>query len=304
MSLEIARGQVVGILGPNGAGKSTTVRMIAAILPPSEGTVSVDGLDTIADSRPVRRRLGYLPEAAPAYPEMPVEAFLKYRASLFEIRGKARRAAIDRAIDRCWLKEARHRRIGQLSKGYRQRVGLAAALLHDPPLLILDEPTSGLDPSQIAETRSLIRDLAGNHTTLLVSHILPEVEKTCDRIIVFARGRVQADGAPRDLLQSGGAARAVVVEMRPPAGSGGSAGAVFASVPGAVVQSSEGLEDSWVRCTVALADGSGGEADPRERVLGACVSAGWRVRELRSRADTLEDLYLRLVHTSEAALTA
>ncbi|MBN8646129.1 MAG: ABC transporter ATP-binding protein, partial [Planctomycetes bacterium] len=173
VTLDIERGQVVGVLGPNGAGKTTTIRMIAGLLPPSAGTVEVDGLDSVADSLAVRARLGYMPESSPLYPEMRVRSYLAYRAGLYAMRGRAAREAVERVIDRCRLGEARSRRIGTLSKGFRQRVGLAAAILHDPAVVILDEPTSGLDPAQVVEARELIRELSGRRTMLIVSHILP-----------------------------------------------------------------------------------------------------------------------------------
>ncbi len=194
------RGRSFGLLGPNGAGKTTTLRMITGYLPPSAGAVSVCGHDSVTDSMNARRSLGYLPEAAPLYPEMRVRDYLVYRAKLFGMPRGGRAAAIGRVIDKCWLGEVSQRRIGQLSKGYKQRVGLAGAMIHDPPVLVLDEPTSGLDPAQIRETRSLIRDLSHKRTVIVSSHILPEVEKTCDRVVIIARGRLRADGAPADLL--------------------------------------------------------------------------------------------------------
>jgi len=200
VSFDVQPGQVVGLLGPNGAGKTTTIRMITGFLPPSGGRIRVCGHDTIDASIAARRQLGYLPESAPLYPEMRVKDYLSFRAKLFGMRWSDRKKAIIRAGDKCKLLEVMHRRIGHLSKGFRQRVGLASAILHDPPVLILDEPSNGLDPAQIRETRTLIRDLAMNRTVLVSSHILPEVERTCDRVVIIARGRIRADGAPQGLL--------------------------------------------------------------------------------------------------------
>ncbi|MCZ6834594.1 MAG: ABC transporter ATP-binding protein, partial [Planctomycetota bacterium] len=176
LNFEIPQGQVVGFLGPNGAGKSTTIRMITGFLPPTAGRVLIDAHDVALHRRWVRSRIGYLPESAPLYGEMRVREYLKYRSKLFGVPRGKRKSAIDEALDQCGLKDVQRRPISQLSKGYKQRVGLAAALLHDPPVLVLDEPTVGLDPSQIREVRALIRKLAGSHTILVSTHILPEVE--------------------------------------------------------------------------------------------------------------------------------
>ncbi len=294
INLSIEPGQIVGILGPNGAGKTTTIRMITGLLPPSAGTVSVDGLDTIAHSRQVRRKLGYLPESAPLYPEMGVRSYLLYRAALYEMPRREAKSAVHRCIERCHLGEVALQRIGTLSKGFRQRVGMAAAMLHDPQVLILDEPTSGLDPAQVVEARSLIRELAGRRTMLLVSHILPEVEKTCDRIVVFARGSIRADGAPGELVARA-ASRSYVVEAR----AAGSAGvpAPLASLPGVTHVDAHRIDDQWVRCTLEFSapSSSNAEPDPRESIFRACASAGLVLRELRARTASLEEFYIRLI---------
>lgn len=201
-SFEIARGEVVGLLGPNGAGKTTTIRMITGYLPPTAGRVEVCGHDSIKESLKAREMLGYLPEATPLYPEMRVSDYLLFRSRLYSMKHRERRPAVERALTRCWLGDVASRRISQLSKGYRQRVGLAAALLHNPRVLILDEPANGLDPTQIQETRKLIRELSKERTVLVSSHILPEVERTCDRVIIMSRGRVRADGTPERLLHA------------------------------------------------------------------------------------------------------
>lgn len=301
VSLEIPDGQIVGILGPNGAGKTTTIRMITGLMPPSAGLVSIDGMDSVRDSRALRRKIGYMPESSPLYPEMRVESYLRYRAGLYELARKDRKPAVERVIEKCWLKEARSRRIGTLSKGFRQRVGLAAALLHDPPVVILDEPTSGLDPAQVVETRSLIRELSGRRTMLLVSHILPEVERTCDRIVVFARGKVRADGAPADIAKASSGPRRVIVEFDA-SKSGDGVPAVLSGLPG--VQSSivEPLEGGWSRCTLAFGDRSAGD-DPRAGVFAACAAGGLRAREIRGDAPSLEEFYIRLVERADAPET-
>lgn len=306
VAFSVPKGQVVGILGPNGAGKSTTIRIIAGLLPPTSGRVLVDGLDSLAQTRQVRQRLGYLPESNPLYPEMLVADFLRYRARLFSVPIRQRKQAIAHAADRCALREVMRKRISALSKGYRQRVGLAAALLHNPPLLILDEPTSGLDPAQIAETRKLIRELAGERTMLLVSHLLPEVERTCDRVIVFARGRVRADGPPAELVSRLVAKAPCLVEV-----GGSDAAALQAALRplGAMAQievsSDPALGLSRARLSILpAAEGAGESLTPealRIAVGQAVQGAGLAIRELRTDAPSLETLYITLIEQAESA---
>ncbi|MEK6703591.1 MAG: ATP-binding cassette domain-containing protein, partial [Planctomycetota bacterium] len=213
ISFDLPKARVVGLLGPNGAGKTTTIRMITGFFPPDRGRVVVDGHDSVDDSIAARAAIGYLPESAPLYSEMSVRSFLDFRARLYSLRRPARVAAVARSIDRCWLASVQDKRIGHLSKGFRQRVGLAAALLHDPKVLVLDEPTNGLDPTQINETRRLIAELGQDRTLLISSHILPEVERVCDRVIIVIRGRVRADGTPAELTASTGQSRTYRIEV-------------------------------------------------------------------------------------------
>jgi len=302
VSFEIERGQVLGILGPNGAGKSTTIRMITGALPPSRGTISIDGLDTINHSLETRTKLGYLPEAAPFYPEMPVHRYLDYRARLFGLSRKRRRERLEVAIERCALEEMRRRPIGTLSKGYRQRVGLAAALIHDPPILILDEPTSGLDPAQIAETRTLIRDLAGDHTMLLVSHILPEVEKTCDRVLIFSNGTIRADGNPRTLVRDALGSNRIIAEVAAKASDGTPAVEIARALPG--IKHVEHKPAKGDRLTLEIDFDESSEIDAREIFALAAQKAGLFVVELRPRTATLEELYIRLTSPMESKAAA
>jgi len=195
VSFEVPRGHVVGFLGPNGAGKSTTMRILAGFLTATSGRASINGFDVFADPIEARRRIGYMPESCPLYPELRVEEHLRFRAGLKGLGWGTRRKRIDYVLERCWLKDVRRQLIGTLSKGYRQRVGLADALLADPPVLILDEPTAGLDPTQIRETRKLIRELGAQHTMLLSTHILSEVEMTCDTVIIIDKGQVAEQGS-------------------------------------------------------------------------------------------------------------
>jgi ABC-2 type transport system ATP-binding protein len=199
VSFDVPKGQVVGFLGPNGAGKSTTMRILAGYLAATSGKASIAGIDVFWDPVAVRQKIGYMPESCPLYPEMRVVEYLTYRGGIKGMHGRACRLAVDRVLGRCWLTDVRRQLIGTLSKGYRQRVGLADAILHDPPVLILDEPTAGLDPGQIRETRQLIRDLGQQHTVLLSTHILSEVEVTCDQAIIIHRGQVAAAGRLADL---------------------------------------------------------------------------------------------------------
>jgi ABC-2 type transport system ATP-binding protein len=199
VSFEVPRGQVVGFLGPNGAGKTTTMRILAGFMTATSGKATIDGLDVFWQPVEVRRRIGYMPENCPLYLEMRVAEYLRFRAGIKGLHGRAAGRRVDYLVGRCWLGDVRRQLIGTLSRGYRQRVGLADVLLADPPVLILDEPTAGLDPSQIRETRKLIRELGEEHTILLSTHILPEVELTCSRVIIVNRGRVAAEGMLEDM---------------------------------------------------------------------------------------------------------
>ncbi len=287
VDFEIGKGQVVGFLGPNGAGKTTTIRMICGYLRPSEGRVLVDGHDMAVEPRRGQRLIGYLPESAPLYTEMRVEEYLAFRAKLFGVPRRTRARAIGEAVGRCSLGEVRKRPISQLSKGYRQRVGLAAALVHQPPILILDEPTSGLDPTQIRELRGLIRELAGNHTILLSTHNLAEVELTCDRILIFARGRVRASGTIDELRASAAAESRYIVEC-----DGADATAALKAIPGVGSVESAAPDGAWRRLTVI---GLNGTQDLREAIARVIVKTGGSVRELHREAPSLERLFVRIV---------
>jgi len=206
VSFEIGPGEVVGFLGPNGAGKTTTMRMLTGFMPPTDGSVRIAGHDVFGEPQAARRAIGYLPETPPLYPEMDVHGYLKYVATIQDVPRSERASAVDRAIERCGLGEVRRRLIGALSKGFRQRTGLAGAIVHTPPVLVLDEPTVGLDPIQILEIRSLIKDLAageGDHAVILSTHILAEVEAICGRVILIHRGR-KVEDAPLAELTAGG----------------------------------------------------------------------------------------------------
>jgi ABC-2 type transport system ATP-binding protein len=296
LSLEVKEGEVLGFLGPNGAGKTTTMRMLTGYLRPTSGTARVAGFDVVDDSLEVRRRIGYLPENIPLYPEMRVEEYLQYRAALKRVPRGQRRSNVDRAVELCGLKDERRRLIGTLSKGFRQRVGLADALVHRPPILILDEPTVGLDPNQIREVRELIRDLGKDHTVLLSTHILPEVEMVCGRVAIIHHGRLVAEGTPERLRQQLEGGGRVVVEVR-----GGEAAAVEAAL-GAV----EGITAVTLRRRapdLELDLAVAGEGDPREAIFKLAVERGWVLLGLRRDAASLEEIFARLT-TEEAADSA
>src|SRR5437868_13400334 len=213
VSFTVPKGQIVGFLGPNGAGKTTTMRVLAGYLTASAGRATIDGIDVFWDPVGVRRRIGYMPENCPLYPEMRVREYLHFRAGIKGLHGRRRRQRIDYVMRRCWVEDVRRQLIGTLSKGYRQRVGLADTLLADPPVLILDEPTAGLDPTQIRATRDLIRELGKQHTILLSTHILPEVEMTCDNVIIIHRGRVAASSSLKDLSRKAGEQTTLVADF-------------------------------------------------------------------------------------------
>ena len=214
VSFDVPAGQVVGFLGPNGAGKTTTMRILAGFLTATSGKATIDGKDVFWEPVEVRRRIGYMPENCPLYPEMRVVEYLHFRAGIKGLHGRRRRQRLDYVMKRCWLTDVRRQLVGTLSKGFRQRVGLADTLLHDPPVLILDEPTAGLDPIQIRDTLALIKELGRRHTILLSTHILPEVEAVCERVIIINAGRI---GLSKRLSDLATAAATIVVEVRGPA---------------------------------------------------------------------------------------
>jgi len=293
VSFEVARGQVVGLLGSNGAGKTTTIRMITGFLPPDAGRIRIEGLDTITDTRGARARIGYLAESAPAYGEMGVRDYLEFRARLYGMERRARAASIERVIASCELGEVRRRRIGHLSKGFRQRVGLAAAMVHDPAVLVLDEPGNALDPRQIRHTRALIRELGRERAVLVSSHVLPEVEQTCDRVIMMARGRVLAQGDPRAMVRARDGGQGCEVEWQ------GSGTAWLAALLGVErIEDAQSLPDGWMRARARAREGSG---DLREAIAAGARNAGVLIRELRRESATLERIFMEIVEREQNA---
>jgi ABC-2 type transport system ATP-binding protein len=288
ITFEVERGEIVGLLGPNGAGKTTCLRILTGFVPPTSGDAQVDGLSVSSRSREVRRRLGYLAEGVPLYPELRVEEQLRHAAGLRELTRAETRRELDRVVESCGLGEVRRRLIGTLSRGFRQRVGLASALLGDPPLLVLDEPTVGLDPNQLREARELIRALAGDHTVLLSTHQLREVEAVCSRAAIIDRGRLVASGGVAELLH-GGSAGAVAAVRGDPA----EVRAALEAVEG--VGKVEILGDEGQPVRVRL-HGVIDEA-ARERVAAAVAEAGLALSELRPAVSSLEEVFHSLTTT-------
>jgi len=289
ISFEVAKGQIVGFLGPNGAGKSTTLRMLTCYLPPTSGGASVNNFDIFHQSEKVRENLGYLPENVPLYTEMRVEEYLDFRGRLRKMSRQERNQRIHYVLERCWLKDVQRKVIGHLSKGYRQRVGLADALLHNPPVLILDEPTVGLDPAQIRETRKLIKDLGGDHTVILSTHILPEVEAVCDRAIIIASGKIVAQGSPDELRASRRMQARVLVECKGPAQEIESTLSRISGVGDVEILNGQG-DGHYITAAIRPKE----SYDVREEVARAVLQHGWPLREIRLEHATLEEFFVQV----------
>ena len=301
VSFEVDKGQIVGFLGPNGAGKSTTLKILTCYMPPTSGGATVNGFDIFHQSEQVRENLGYLPENVPLYTEMKVEEYLDFRGRLRKMPRDDRKKRIDYVCDRCWLNPVRKRLIAHLSKGYRQRVGLADALLHDPPVLILDEPTVGLDPTQIRESRKLIKELGGKHTIMLSTHILPEVEAVCDRAIVIAGGRIVAQGTPDELRKSRQMSARVLVECRGPRTEVENTLARVSGVGHVQMLESVTPSTNGQYVVAALRPKEG--YDIREEVARTVIQHGWPLREIRLESATLEEFFVEVTATQAMAKT-
>lgn len=285
VSFSLGQGEIIGLLGPNGAGKTTTLRTIAGFLPPSSGTVRVAGFDVLTHSLEARRHLGYLPESVPLYPEMTVRDFLNFVASARGLSGAAARRAIANAIEECRLEDVAHTIIGRISRGFRQRTGLAQAILHSPDVMVLDEPTVGLDPRQITEIRELIRDLGARRAVLLSSHILPEVSLLCQRVVIINDGRVVAEDTPGALVTRISGGQRWTLTVRGPQAEVETALRAHPAVESLEVQQVDGATRFTVHC--------GGE-DAVEDLASLVTGRGWGLRELRSAGMSLEDVFLRL----------
>jgi ABC-2 type transport system ATP-binding protein len=287
VSFRAERGQILGFLGPNGAGKTTTMRMLTCYLPPSAGTASVDGYDVVDESMEVRRRIGYLPESPPVYMDMTVDAYLGFVARIKGVPTNQMRARIDETMEKTGVAHVRSNVIGHLSKGYRQRVGLAQALVHNPSVLILDEPTVGLDPKQIIEIREVIKSLRGEHTIVLSTHILPEVSMTCEKVVIISQGRIVGEGSPESLTAQLKESDVLHAQVLGPVEAVGEALRSIDGVLDARQEGDDSQADSWV---ISVTPGQ----DVRDAVSRAIIDGGFSLRELRSQDMSLEDIFLRL----------
>ena len=295
VSFGVTRGEVVGFLGPNGAGKTTTMRMLTCYLPPDAGTAQVAGYDVTRQPLEVRRRIGYLPESAPLYAEMGVLDYLSFIAEVRGLDGARRRQRIRDMIGVCGLERVVRKDIGELSKGYRQRVGLAQTLIHDPDVLVLDEPTSGLDPTQIIEIRELIKQIGREKTVILSTHILPEVAATCTRVIIIHNGRLVADGSPEELSERARGGDRMYATFRGPAPE---IEAALAGVSGVRALRALGQPVAGrVRFEITAAH----DAEVGERIFALAVENRWPLSELSAEASTLEDVFIQLTQSDAGA---
>ncbi|MGH9467740.1 MAG: ABC transporter ATP-binding protein [Terriglobales bacterium] len=286
ISFHANEGEVVGFLGPNGAGKTTTMRMITGFLPISAGEVSVDGISVRSGALEAKRRIGYLPELPPVYPELTVDEYLSFIGRLRQIKSSQRKDAIARACQKTALTDVRYRAIGHLSKGYRQRVGIAQAILHDPPLLILDEPTAGLDPRQILETRQLIGELAGKHTIILSTHILSEAAKTCHRVVVIHKGKLVAEDTPENLTRRLKPSDSLTLHVRGPVAD---VTAAVRALPGVLQAEHDSDRDGVGEWRLEVSG-----APVREAIARCVVEKGWGLLQLSPLDLSLEEIFLSL----------
>ncbi|MBI4652354.1 ATP-binding cassette domain-containing protein [Candidatus Desantisbacteria bacterium] len=287
ISFIVEKGEILGFLGPNGAGKSTTMRILTCFIPQTGGKATVAGFDVLTESLEVRKNIGYLPENVSMYSDMRVEEFLKFRANLKGVPRNNRKQKIDMTMEKCWITDVRRKIIGNLSKGYRQRVALAESLVHDPKILILDEPTVGLDPNQIRETRQLIKDLGKNHTVILCTHILPEVEMICDRVIIINKGKLVAMDTPESLMRKLMGEKILHLEVKGPVNEIKSA-----------LEKIKGVEKVFVDKTmqeiIFIKIEQQEKQDIREDVFYEIVKNNWILREMHIESASLEDIFFKI----------
>jgi ABC-2 type transport system ATP-binding protein len=294
ISFGVQKGEILGFLGPNGAGKTTTMRILTCYLPPTAGTARVAGHDVFESPLEVKKRVGYLPEAPPLYPDMDVVTYLDFVAKVKQVPARERRKKVDDAMEKCRIGDVRTKLIGRLSKGYRQRVGVAQAILHNPEVLILDEPTAGLDPKQIIETRELIKGLGGDHTVILSTHILPEVSMTCGRVVIINKGRVVAEDTPENLTHRLRGAGGLRLEVR------GESGPVFdaiRTIPGVLSIRQKGDAPGGVAAFEVEAEAG---RDVRADLARAVVQKGFDLLGLGQVGMSLEEIFLHLTTTDAA----
>jgi len=288
VSFTVNKGEILGFLGPNGAGKTTTMRILTGFMPATSGTARVAGFDVAADSMDVRRHIGYLPESPPVYPDMTIESYLDFVARIKNVPAADRARSVTEAMRKTNLEDRRSELIKRLSRGYKQRVGIAQALVHDPDVIILDEPTVGLDPKQIIEVRNLIKGLAGNHTIILSTHILPEVSMTCDRVVIINRGRIAAVDTPQNLTSQLKSGQKIRIEVQAPEAA---IRGTLSQVPGVSHVQVEQLPSS-AHSIVTIETAQG--ADIRSDLAAKIISSGWALYELRGVSLSLEDIFLEL----------
>ncbi len=294
VSFAVNEGEILGFLGPNGAGKTTTMRILTGFMPATSGTASIAGFDVFKDSLEVRRHIGYLPEVPPLYPDMTVASYLEFVLRIKGVPAADRRKRVDDALEKTSLGDKRNELIKRLSRGYKQRVGLAQALVHDPTVIILDEPTVGLDPKQIIEVRHLIKNLARTHTIILSTHILPEVSMTCDRVVIINKGKIAAVGTPQNLTAQLKGGQKIHVDVQAPEKP---LQELLAKIQGASrVEVSAPHADGHVIATIEAAT----HQDIRSQVAAKIVEKGWALYELRGVSQSLEDIFLELT-TDDAA---
>ena len=300
VSFEVQKGQIVGFLGPNGAGKTTTMRMLTCFLPPTSGQATVAGFDVLEQPFEVKKRIGYLPEMPPLYPEMRTAEYLAFVGSLKGLTGAELTKRVEYVLDRCSVADVRNKLLGKLSKGYRQRVGLAQAIIHNPDVLILDEPTSGLDPKQINETRDLIKSLAGDHTIILSTHILPEVEQTCQYVLIINKGKLVVKDSVNNLQNRARGAESLLVEV------GGRNGDVDYTLVQRRLELIPGVSrvvfKEKVQNRAAFEVESRKDGFVRGDLARTIVESGWDLNELRPTAVSLEEIFLQL--TGEPAVVS
>ena len=292
ISFTVARGEIVGLLGPNGAGKSTTMRILSCFLPATSGTARVAGFDIFHESDEVRRRIGYMPENNPLHPDMRVREYLKFRARLKGLSRVRTRERVDRVMEQFELTEVQKRIIGQLSKGFRQRVGLADSIVHEPELIILDEPTIGLDPNQIRSVRKLIKSLAQTHTVLISTHILPEAEMTCNRMVIMYEGSILAADTPDNLQRLMSGNSQIIAEIAAPAAE---LERCWAELPEVEHFDVAPVQGDYCRCALTPLDG----VDLRPQIFAIARERGWSMRELTRSRHSLEDIYVQVTRREE-----
>jgi ABC-2 type transport system ATP-binding protein len=299
ISFQVEKGQIVGFLGPNGAGKTTTMRILTCFLPPTSGTATVAGFDVLEQPLEVKKRIGYLPEMPPLYVEMRTDEYLTFVGKLKGLSGSELRQRVDAVCERCAIADVKKKLLGKLSKGYRQRVGLAQAIIHNPDVLILDEPTAGLDPKQINETRDLIKSLAGDHTIILSTHILPEVEQTCQQVIIINKGKLVATDSVNNLQSRARGAETVLVEVAGRNGDVDSA-AVQRRLEKVAGVSRVVFKEKRQNCSSFEVE-SQKNRFARGDLARAVVESGWDLNELRPTAVSLEEIFLQLTGEQTAA---